>query len=179
MTNHLDGWLTIREAALALGVSELTIRRRIKDRKVVHRLHDGKYYVDLDASITPEISGPRVMPMITQISSSDQSRIGDGASHGDSDEIPHSPPALSLNLDALFTEQRRLAEMAGRSEQLDQQLRELQEQHSRLQEGVLALSSRNGWLESKLEEREQTIKLLTDSGHTPSWWKRIFGGGST
>ena len=39
---------------------------------------------------------------------------------------------------------------------------------------------RNGWLESKLEElqkdieqRDQHIKLLTDSQHKPKWWHRI------
>lgn len=39
---------------------------------------------------------------------------------------------------------------------------------------------RNGWLESKLEElqkdieqRDQHIKLLTDSQHQPKWWHRI------
>ncbi|MBA3858195.1 MAG: hypothetical protein C0507_14920 [Cyanobacteria bacterium PR.3.49] len=40
---------------------------------------------------------------------------------------------------------------------------------------------RNGWLESKLEElqkdveqRDQAIKLLTDSQHKPAWWRRFY-----
>ncbi len=40
---------------------------------------------------------------------------------------------------------------------------------------------RNGWLESKLEEfqidiaqRDQQIKLLTDSQHKPAWWRRFY-----
>ena len=32
---------------------------------------------------------------------------------------------------------------------------------------------RIGYLESKLEDREKEIKLLTDSQHKPSWWSRL------
>src|ERR1700694_2091038 len=48
MTNQPADWLTIREASLSLGVSELTIRRRIKDGRLSHRLVQGKYFVTVD-----------------------------------------------------------------------------------------------------------------------------------
>ncbi len=32
---------------------------------------------------------------------------------------------------------------------------------------------RNGYLEAKLDERENTIKLLTDSQHKPGWWNKF------
>jgi hypothetical protein len=36
-----------------------------------------------------------------------------------------------------------------------------------------AASFRNGYLEAQLAERDQQIKLLTDSQHKPSWWARL------
>jgi len=42
-----------------------------------------------------------------------------------------------------------------------------------LQNQLQAASWRNGYLESKLEERNIQIKLLTDSQHKPSWWQRF------
>lgn len=54
---HLDdgntgGWLKLCDAARALGVSEITLRRRVKGGIVPHDFRDGKYYVHLqrDAS---------------------------------------------------------------------------------------------------------------------------------
>jgi phage shock protein A len=69
----------------------------------------------------------------------------------------------------------RLAEIAGRATLLEEQLRQLQQQYAATQENTLALATRNGWLESKLEERDQAIKLLTDSKPRRSLWRRIFG----
>jgi hypothetical protein len=32
---------------------------------------------------------------------------------------------------------------------------------------------RNGYLEAQLEAERQTVKLLTDSQHKPSWWAKF------
>ena len=40
-------------------------------------------------------------------------------------------------------------------------------------EKIEALSVRNGWLESQLQERDKEIKLLTDSQHKAKWWQRL------
>jgi hypothetical protein len=37
--------MKLGEAAFALGVSEITLRRKVKGGKVSHELRDGKYYV--------------------------------------------------------------------------------------------------------------------------------------
>jgi septal ring factor EnvC (AmiA/AmiB activator) len=74
-------------------------------------------------------------------------------------------------------EHRRLAEQAGRAALLEEQLRSLQERYAQLQDGAVSLANRNGWLESKLDEREREIKLLEDSRPKPSFWQRLFGGG--
>lgn len=38
---------------------------------------------------------------------------------------------------------------------------------------VEALTYRNGYLEAQLENHKEQIKLLTDSQHKPSWWRRF------
>jgi len=86
-----------------------------------------------------------------------------------------APETPRLNLDALLLDYARLAEMAGRATFLEEHLRQLQQQYAAAQENTLALASRNGWLESKLEEREQAINLLTDSRPRRSLWRRVFG----
>ncbi len=40
-------WMKLGEAAFALGVSEITLRRKVKGGKISHELRDGKYYVML------------------------------------------------------------------------------------------------------------------------------------
>lgn len=157
MSTH-DDWMTIREASLAWGVSELTVRRRIKDGKLISRLDNGKYYVREGAR-----PSPRVEPS------------------GDTDETPgvQTPPPTAprpaINLDALVAEHRKLAEQGGRAALLEEQLRQLEARYAQLQEGTVSLANRNGWLESKLDERDTEIKLLQDSQKRPSFWRRLFG----
>jgi excisionase family DNA binding protein len=202
MTNQPDNWMTIREAALALRVSELTIRRRIKDGRLAHRLINGKYYVapqempgtleardeleteELEAS-SRRSGGPAAVP--TQ---PDQSTAHAGSTEQrdyspDADppllneSIPHDTAAPvvapGLDLDALLSEHSRLAETAGRARLLEEQLTQLAERHEELRAGMLSLAGRNGWLESKLEERESELRLLTDEQPRASWWRRLFG----
>jgi excisionase family DNA binding protein len=210
MTSHDQTWLSIREAALRLGTSELTIRRRIKDGRLQHRLEGGKYFVFLgDAELresdvsTPAPDAPpqRRRPGRDRdagVGATDNIRalpLANGRQAGgiDNQQTDTQPKASglrdeqlsdqsavqsSVDVSALLTDYARLAEAAGRAEQLERSLRELQEQHATLQESVVSLATRNGWLESKLDEREHEIKLLTDSNHRVSWWKRLFGAGS-
>jgi hypothetical protein len=49
----------------------------------------------------------------------------------------------------------------------------LLEQNKRLMDQLNALTYRNGYLESKLEEREKEVQLLTDSQHKRGWWSRF------
>ena len=170
MSNQSDRWLSIREAALELGTSELTIRRRIKAGRLRSRLQAGKYFVCLDGS-EPVSEAPSHVPA----NDVEQEKIDlpsetEPASEGE-------PVIRAGDLLTLIADRTELAEAAGRAELLQQQLQALEERYATLQEGALALSNRNGWLESKLEEREREIKLLTDSQHRVSWWRRVFLGG--
>jgi hypothetical protein len=157
--SNQNGWLTIREAALALGISELTVRRRIKDGRVDSKLENGKYYVRLGE---PRAKRPAAVPAPPAAVSA----AGDDP----------APPAAAVDLESMLQEQVRLAELAGRARLLEEQLRQMEARYAALQEGALSLSNRNGWLESKLEERETEIKLLEDSRHRRRWWRRLFGG---
>lgn len=215
MSNQSTDWLSIREAAVVLGVSDLTVRRRIKDGRIAHRLIDGKYYVNLGKpASTPKLGAGHHVDHIDQ-SDADCSLINQATDHGTEPErlvpavretngrsngrggpyetvpyegVPHQSvpfgraphdgsvpdaPAAALDLDALLSEHTRLAEQAGRVAALEGQLHDLSRRRRELEELTLTLSNRNGWLESKLEEREQHIKLLADHQKRP-WWKRLF-----
>lgn len=156
MDTH-DQWLTIREAAQLLNISELTVRRRIKDGKVAHRLEHGKYLINLSRPVT---STPEPVPTETD----PEERAG-----------RHLAPLADVR--ALLPDIAQLAREAGRASALEEQLRELERRCKTLEDNTLSLSNRNGWLESKLDEREREVKLLTDSQHRPPWWKRLFGTG--
>jgi hypothetical protein len=179
--------MTIREAAHVLSVSELTIRRRIKDRRLAYRLENGKYYVNVaqpaasedrpakgragDGGERPASETASPIGKSSHLTTQSEPDLPDG-------ETDASGATPGFNLDSLLAEHGRLAELAGRAGLLEEQVSELSERNARLQEDVVSLAGRNGWLESKLEERERELKLLTDSRHRVSFWKRLFGGGS-
>lgn len=159
MTNHQGAWLTIREAALQLGTSELTIRRRIKDGRLQHRLEQGKYFVlvaDREVPEPPKVDEP----------AAERHPNGNGS--------PAPAEYAGLDLNAFLAEHARLAELAGRAHALEQQLRDVEKRNDELHQGLVTLAGRNGWLESRLEERERDIKLLADSRKQVSWWRRPF-----
>lgn len=164
MTNQGSQWLSIRDAAIALGVSELTVRRRIKDGRIAHRLTNGKYFVSLNGLGTKS-----AVPSTERQSEYSPDQVL---------EAVQAPSGSSSNggmeLGPLLAEHARLAEVVGRARLLEEQLRGLEQRHVELQQGALSLANRNGWLESKLEEREASIKLLTDGQRSRSWWKRVF-----
>lgn len=179
MSNQHSEWLTIREAASALGVSDLTIRRRIKDGKIAHRLNNGKYFVNLSAPVPahPRITEHTSTEVPDHPGESDYSNAGEyspAQEYSDTNRADESHHVVA-QLNAMLPEYARLAERAGRAALLEQQYDDLQERYRALESSVVSLASRNGWLESKLEEREQEVRLLTDSQRPRPWWKRLFG----
>ena len=44
----LDGWISINEYARRFNVSDITVRRRIKQGKIPAELKNGKYYIRND-----------------------------------------------------------------------------------------------------------------------------------
>jgi hypothetical protein len=162
MSTQIDEWLTIRQAAEHLGLSDLSVRRRIKDGRLAHRLVDGKYYVNV--TLAPAAS-PAAPP--------DESE-SNGREYSDEKSVTRARP-LAEDFAGVLPALTELAERAGRSKVFEERLRELEAREAALQERLVALATRNGWLESRLEEREDAIKLLEDSRHRRPWWRRVFG----
>lgn len=57
----------------------------------------------------------------------------------------------------------------GQDRFIDEQKQEIEVLRAKLEGAIY----RNGYLESKLEEREKQILLLTDSQHKPGWWAKF------
>lgn len=167
MTNHSGNWMTIREASLTLDVSELTVRRRIKQGRLAHRLEGGKYLVNLTLP-PPELKSAATVDEMPPEDAAELPGIAD-----------ESHTSRSIDVAALLPDYSRLAQQAGRASVLEEQLRDLERRYAELQEGTVTLASRNGWLESKLEDRDAEIKLLADSRRKLPWWKRLFSGGAS
>jgi hypothetical protein len=163
VTSQTAEWLTIREASLALGVSELTIRRRIKGGRMANRVVAGKYYVNLSAEPDQRPASPKSPPPSSHSNDSVRS------AEAETQDAFHLPPQ------SILAEYAKLAERAGRASALEDQIRRLEEQRTKLEQSVVTLAGRNGWLESRLEEREVEIKLLTDSRRRPGFLRRLFG----
>jgi len=167
VTTQIDEWLTIRQAAERLGLSDLSVRRRIKDGRLAHRLIDGKYYVNLAAEAPG--TGADVLEQSAPSASPDSNEYS-------GDQSASAVPAeTSTNVSALLPALKDLAERAGRAAALESRLHQLETREAELQERLVALATRNGWLESKLDEREHAIKLLEDTQHRRRWWRRLFG----
>lgn len=199
MTTQQDGWLTLRDAAHKLGVSDLTIRRRIKDGRLAHRLAQGKYYVHLEleppgreveqTAVNNAQSADDQVREYADDQSTELSAEAVGRPQGplaggkqETQGVPQPAPtgaaSMSVDLSSVLPEYTRLAEQSGRAGLLEEQLRALEERCASLESGTVTLAARNGWLESKLEERDREVQLLTDSQYRPPWWRRLFGGRS-
>lgn len=163
MTTHDDEWMTIREASLAMNVSELTIRRRIKDGRLAHRMVDGKYFVNRSA---PPPAVKTVTRGDSKMHTVESARSGDATA---------DPGSARVSIEQFLPEYGRVAEIAGRASVLEERLKEIALENQSLRDNILSLAGRNGWLESKLEERENELRMLADSRKKRSFWSRLFG----
>jgi hypothetical protein len=67
-----------------------------------------------------------------------------------------------------------LAKESSGESSLDQALLDdLKQRNNDLEAKLQAATWRNGYLESKLEERDNQVRLLTDSQHKPGWWTKF------
>lgn len=51
----MDGWISINEYARKFNVSDITVRRRIKQGRIPAELKNGKYYIRADQRETPPL----------------------------------------------------------------------------------------------------------------------------
>jgi len=58
-------WLKLSEAANRLGLSEITLRRRVKNGQILNEFREGKYYVNLPNETTENknIFKPEITPI--------------------------------------------------------------------------------------------------------------------
>ncbi len=140
-TGQIDdpGW-SLTEAAETLGVTERTIRRWIKQRRIP----------------AWKVDGPR----------GPEWRIHRGSNLDTVDITPDHFKSTVVNRQ----ETTSLIEL----------VKELQDKLNDAQDQLKGASYRNGYLESQVESyknelhsQKETIKLLTDSHHKPSWLGKI------
>lgn len=68
----------------------------------------------------------------------------------------------------------RLTKESSCESSLDQALLDdLKQRNNDLEAKLQAATWRNGYLESKLEERDNQVRLLTDRQHKPGWWAKF------
>jgi hypothetical protein len=144
-----------------MGVSELTIRRRIKDGRIAFRMVGGKYYVNRHGQPPAVPEGPQKTAGGRQ--ARDRSASAERTARQDE----------RVALESILPHYARLAEQAGRAALLEQRVAELSQECRTLRESVIALTGRNGWLESKLDERNTEVRLLTDQTTRPGFWRRL------
>ena len=138
-------WVSVTQAAAMLGKSERTIQRYLKAHKLEGREDSsGKLLV---AMPTGADNGTEGAPTAAD------NPEGVSAAVGTNGDISQSDPAALIPA----------AELHKHLELI----RELQAQ-------IQAADFRNGYLESKLEERETAIKLLTDSKHKRGRWSEFW-----
>lgn len=156
-------WVSIVQAAARLNKSERTIHRYLKASKLASKTDwEGRLLVGLSAradtsSRVPTGEGKVNIDLPT---SSEQSADRLTLVLTDADEFDDAVNALPTDAATLQN---------NFSKEMDKHLELIKQ----LQEQVQAASYRNGYLESKLEEREKDIKLLTDSQHKSSWWSQF------
>ena len=66
-------WCSITEYSRRLNISEMTVRRRIKSGKLVTKMSDGKYYIDISNEVQSE--NPFARPQVSSSSSYVQRKI--------------------------------------------------------------------------------------------------------
>jgi hypothetical protein len=138
--------LPVDEAALRLGLSE---------RAVLKRLRRGT----LKGFKVPAKRGEKWLVSL------------EGLPAGPTEGVPVEVEGLpDLEEEILFAPQGLPEGVPSGVEQLVSLVQDLQAKLDKANDQLQSASFRNGYLESKLEERDKEIKLLTDSQHKGSWW---------
>ncbi|MBX9724802.1 MAG: helix-turn-helix domain-containing protein [Candidatus Obscuribacterales bacterium] len=155
--------VSITEAARMLGI----------DRRYALRLaHKGKLSGHQDEKSQWFISIESIKNRMGQAQGHSQAKRGQAQGHspvkmGQAQEEAQVHDAVNLQLD----------EDVRQSEAMPPPNIDLAKALVEISHKLEHATYRNGWLEAKLEEvqkeRDQAIKLLTDSQHKPSWWAKF------
>lgn len=134
---------TIKEAAEALGVSEKTVRRRIKDGTIKAAQTQGKYGVEYRITSLEDI-----MPLDKGLDT-DQ---GQGA-------VEYVDTGKNLAVD------KNMEIEGGMAKALDI-IKALQEEN-------VKLAAQVGFLQAQLIELDRKVRLLAEPKQSRSWWQRL------
>jgi hypothetical protein len=166
------GGVTIHQAALRLGMSESTIRRRIKDGSLkasrIPTSQGFEWRVLLDGQV-PSVGDAQVL-------TTDENVLTAG------EEVPIGGEQVATTDDRLAT----IADDAASTvmEQLRPLLEQLNAERERgevLQRQNVELAGRCGYLQARLEAAEKQVLALSppaetqQGGNRPPWWRRLLG----
>jgi hypothetical protein len=161
-------WVTVTQAAAALGKSERTIQRYIKANKLQAREDlNGKFLVVLPTGAHTNASVPTDADCPARLVVADADTVE--LSPTDADGLGSLVATNADDFQSPADNRKPVAVTMIPASELDGHLTLIKE----LQAQVQAAAFRNGYLESKLEERDREIKLLTDSQHKQGWWVRF------
>ncbi len=177
MTVQVDGSISVSEAASQLGLSEKTIRRRIKAGSLpafqVSTSQGFEWRVQVDGMSSPGVQAPGQEAV--QVDGTDSRQVD-----------KESEPALLKALDLVARLQTEKTETAERLQaEIDRLQREKEEVFERLQREKTELAYQVGLIQGKLQAAESQILALSVPATTEpeepadrakaSWWKRFLG----
>ena len=151
------GW-TVSEAAQHLQVSEKTILRRLQKGSISGTKVAGQF--GLEWRISPSVIAARKPTVVSE-------QLNPIQNHPQAQDTPAQVVELvqdSTAQDNCLAQDRTVLDRI-----IDEQKQEIAALRTQLEGAIY----RNGYLESKLEDREQQILLLTDSQNKQGWWARF------
>ncbi len=177
MTVQVDGSISVSEAASQLGLSEKTIRRRIKAGSLpafqVSTSQGFEWRVQVDGMSSPGVQAPGQEAV--QVDGTDSRQV---------DKEPE--PALLKALDLVARLQTEKTETAERLQaEIDRLQREKEEISERLHREKIELAYQVGLIQGKLQAAEEKILTLSPSATAEPegpadrpkapWWRRALG----
>ena len=187
-----DSWLTLAQAAIHFSVNEKTLRRWIKQNRVKAfkisgprgeewRLEPGQPRASKVSSMSGlKVETPGILPIEPTVLVNAQVTQAESLDSYSSDvEFVEDVPGLDFESPDMSSPGIDLAATSFQSEEyrelveLKAKLSVFQRENQELKGQLQGATYRNGYLESKLEDREQQIKLLTDSQHKGGWWAKF------
>lgn len=149
----------VETAAIALGLTDRAVLKRLrrgtlKGFKVPSKFGE-KWLVSIE--------GLPGLPLISQ-----------EVTESEIEEVP--PVEMGLPYLELVPPSKLLGVPPSNNLAIDQLIdivTDLQSKLDKTNERLHGATYRNGYLESKLEEREKQILLLTDRQHKPGWWAKF------